>query len=525
MCLKPSLFFLFLLPLAAQTNVLTVHNDVARTGQNLAETILTTTNVNSATFGKLFEITLDGAVDAQALYVSAIPVSGQTHNLLIVATENDSLYALDADTGAQLWKTVLLPEGETPSDDRKCPSQVYPQIGVSSTPAIAKSPGSTEGAVFAVAMSKDAAGNYHHRLYKVNLTAGLTLAKVEVAAQYPGTGSETNGSGVDVFNPKQYKERAALLLLNSVVYVSWASHCDGRPYTGWIMGYNANTMQQSTVLNITPNGEDGGMWSSGAGMAADTSGNIYWPVGNGTFDTTLNAAGFPINGDFGNAFLKLSTANNQLSVADYFDMYNTDRESDSDSDLGAGGVIVLPDMNDATGATRHLAIGAGKDHNIYLVDRDNMGKFNPQNNNAIYQEVVGVLTGGIWGMPAYYGGRVYFGAVNSPMREFQFTNAKVSSSPVSVTSTAFPYPGTSPSISANASSNAIVWAVEINTPSVLHAYLASNLAHELYNSSQASNGRDQFGAGSKFIPPTIVNGKVYVSTSTGVAVFGLFKAQ
>ena len=303
MRLKLILVILSLWPLSAQTNLLTVHNNLARLGQNAFETKLTTTNVNSVTFGKLFQAALDGVVDAEPLYVGGIPIPGQgTHNLLIVATENDSLYALDADTGAEIWKTALVPAGETASADGGC-TQVVPQIGITSTPAIEFKTGSTEGAVLAVAMSKDAFGEYHHRLYKVNLTGGKTLASVEIAAKYPGTGIESNGT-VDIFNPAQYKERSGLLLLNGVVYLSWASHCDRLPFTGWIMGYDANTLAETTVLNITPNGEAGAMWGSGAGFAADANGFIYAGAGNGTFDTALNAEGFPMKADFGNAFLQ-----------------------------------------------------------------------------------------------------------------------------------------------------------------------------------------------------------------------------
>jgi outer membrane protein assembly factor BamB len=512
-----------LLPMAAQPPMLMAHNNMARTGVNSEETTLTTRNVNSATFGKIFQATLDGKVDAQPLYVPGIPVPNRgTHNLLIVATENDSLYALDADTGALLWQAVLLGNGETPSDDRNCPSNVAPTIGITSTPAIAFTPGSLEGSIFAVAMSKGATGKYYQRLYKLNLTAGLQLGTVEIAAKYPATGPQSVG-GYDTFDPKQYKERSALLLLNDVVYLAWASHCDDPPYTGWVMGYNATTLKQTSVINITPNGEDGAIWGSGAGLAADSSGNIYFGAANGTFDATLNAQGFPIDGDYGNAFMKLSTAGSRLAVADYFTMYNTNRESDADRDLGSGGVIVLPDMTDANGQVRHLVIGAGKDNNIYLADRDNMGKFNPDNDDAIYQELYGVLTNGVLSMPAYYGGRVYFGSRESPIRAFEFNQAVLSPTPVSQTSTVFPTPGAASSISANGSTNAILWAVENSTPAVLHAYSATNLAQELYNSNQAANGRDQFGAGNKFMVPTIVNGKVYVGTPNGVAAFGLLK--
>jgi hypothetical protein len=512
-----------LLPLAAQRNVLTYHNDVHRTGQNLAETTLTTGNVNSATFGKLFQSALDGLVDAQPLYVAGVSIPNHgTHNVLIVATENDSLYALDADTGAQLWKVALLASGETASDNRGC-SQVTPQIGITSTPVIALKAGTTEGAIFAVAMSKDASGNYHQRLHKRSLTTGSPLAAaVEITAKYPGTGADSTG-GYVYFDPKQYKERSGLLLLGGVVYLGWASHCDHPPYTGWIMGYNATTLAQTSVIDVTPNGAEGAIWGAGAGLAADSSGYIYFLDANGTFDTTLNAQGFPANGDYGNAFIKLSTAGGQLTAADYFTMYNTTSESNGDVDLGSGGALVLPDMADANGQVQRLAIGAGKDSNIYLVNRDNMGKFSPANDSAIYQELDGVLPGGIWSMPAYYHGRVYFGAVGGPIRAFQFSKAVLSSTPVSTTGTTFPYPGATPSISANGTASGILWAVESNSPAVLHAYLASNLAQELYNTSQAAGGRDQFGGGNKFMTPTIANGKVYVGTPNGVAAFGLLK--
>ena len=331
-----SLFAARLLPLAAQPNVLTSHNDVHRTGQNLAETILTTSNVNSVTFGKLFQSTLDGVVDAQPLYVSGVSIPSQgIHNVLIVATENDSLYALDAATGAQLWKVTLLATGETPSDDRGC-GQVTPQIGITSTPVIWLKTGTSEGVIFAVAMSKDASGNYHQRLHKVSLTTGKALvAAVDIAASYPGTGEDSSG-GYAMFDPKQYKERSGLLLLGGVVYLGWASHCDDAPYTGWIMGYNGTTLAQTSVIDVTPNGAEGAIWGAGAGLAADSSGYIYFLDANGTFDTTLNAQGFPSSGDYGNAFIKLSTAGGQLTVSDYFTMYNTTSESDADEDLGSG---------------------------------------------------------------------------------------------------------------------------------------------------------------------------------------------
>ncbi len=501
----------------ATTDVLTYHNDIARTGQNLTETTLTTSNVTSAKFGKLGFYPVDGLVDAEPLYASkvAIPNNG-THNVLIVPTENDSVYAFDADSGATLWQVSVLKSGETASDNRGC-GQVTPEIGVTSTPVIDRTSG-PNGAVYVVAMSKNGS-TYYQRLHALDLALGTELfgGPVDIQATYPGTGDNSSNGSV-VFDPAQYKERAALLLLNGVIYTGWASHCDIRPYTGWIMGYGESTLAQTSVLNVTPNGNEGAIWMAGAGLAADTSGNIYFLDANGDFDTTLNSSGFPSDGDYGNAFMKLSTSSG-LAVADYFEMDNGVAESGGDTDLGSGGMIVLPDLSDGLGNTWHLAVGAGKDSNLYLVNRDSMGKFSSSNNN-IYQELAGALPGGVWAMPAYFNSTVYYGSVGSPIQAFTITNAKLSTSATSQTATSFEYPGATPSISANGTSNAIVWAVENSSPAILHAYNATNL-NELYNSNQASNARDQFGPGNKFITPTIVNGKVFVGTTNGLAVFGL----
>jgi hypothetical protein len=503
----------------ATTDVLTYHNDVARTGQNLTETTLTTSNVTSAKFGKLDFYSVDGLVDAEPLYASSVSVpSNGIHNLLIVPTEHDSVYAFDADSGAKIWQITTLKTGETPSDNRSC-GQVTPEIGVTSTPVIDRTQG-PNGAIYVVAMSKDGSGTYHQRLHALDLALGTEMfsGPVEIQATYPGTGDNSNGTSV-VFDPKQYKERAALLLLNGVVYTSWASHCDIRPYTGWIIGYGESTLAQTNVLNIMPNGSEGAIWMSGAGPAADSSGSIYFLAANGDFDITLNALGFPNNGDYGNAFMKLSTTGNHLAVADYFEMDNQSSENSTDTDLGSGGAIVLPDLSDGAGHTSHLAVGAGKDSNLYVVNRDSMGKFS-SNNNGIYQELAGALPGGVFAMPAYFNNTVYYGPVGSPMQAFIITKAKLSTSATAHSSNSFGYPGTTPSVSANGTSNGIVWAVENTNPAVLHAYDASTL-NELYNSNQASSGRDQFGAGNKFITPMIVNGKVFVGTTNGVAIFGL----
>lgn len=502
----------------SSTDVLTYHNDLARTGQNLTETTLTLSNVASATFGKIGFFSADGLVDAEPLYASSVAIpSNGNHNILIVATEHDSVYAFDADSGSTIWKTSMLKAGETTSDNHSC-GQVTPEIGVTSTPVIDRTRG-PNGTVYVVAMSKDGSGNYHQRIHALDLALGAEIlgGPVDIQAEFPGTGDGSNGTEV-IFAPGQYKERAALLLLNGVLYTSWASHCDYRPYTGWVMGYDAATLAQTTVLNVTPNGNEGAIWMAGAGLAADSSGNIYFLDANGDFDTNLNAQGFPTDGDYGNAFLKLST-NGGLAVADYFEMDNESAENGSDTDLGSGGAMLLPDLTNSAGQTVHLAVGAGKDSNLYVVNRDSMGKYSSSANN-VYQELKHGLPGGVWAMPAYFNHTVYYGSVGSPIKAFTIANAMLSTSAAAQTSSSFPYPGTTPSISANGTNNGIVWAVDNNSPAVLHAFNAATLT-EIYNSSQASGGRDQFGNGNKFMTPMIVNGKVFVGTPNGVAVFGL----
>jgi hypothetical protein len=506
--------------LQAQPNVLTWHNDNARTGQNLQETILTPANVKSSTFGRLFTITVDGKVDAQPLYAGSLAIPGSgVHNVLFVVTEHDSAYAFDADTAVQLWHVSVLGANETTSDDRGC-GQVTPEIGITGTPVIDLHIG-PHGTMYLIAMSKTSSGVYHQRLHALDLATGAEVLNgpIEIAATYPGTGAEGSGA-TQTFAASQHKERPGLLLVNGVVYTSWGSHCDAGPYTGWVIGYNESTLAQTSVLNLTPNGSDGGIWMSGAGPAADSAGNIYLLMGNGTFDTTLSA-GFPSHGDYGNAFVKIQVASNgALSVADYFTMDNTSSESGGDVDLGSGGIMLLPPLADSGGQTRSLAVGSGKDQNIYVVDNNNMGKFSA-NADTIFQQMTGALPGGVWSSPAWFNGTLYYGAVGNVLRAFKYSGGSFALSPASQSSTSFAYPGTTPSISANGTQNAILWAAENTSTAVLHAYDATNLATEFYNSNQAASGRDHFGTGNKYIVPTVSNGKVYVGTTNGVGVFGL----
>ena len=511
-------------PWAAAQDVLTWHNDNARTGQYLDEKILTLQSVNPKTFGKLFVIRVDGKVDAEPLYAGGlkIPQHG-TRNVLFVATEHDSVYAVDADTGKEFWHVRLLGLGETTSDDRSC-SQVTPEIGITSTPVIDRQHG-PHGTMFVVSMSKDSGGNYWQRLHALDLQTGGEEfgGPVEVRATFPGGGA-TSRDGTEIFDPKQYEERAALLLLNGVVYTSWASHCDIDPYNGWVIGYSAETLKQAAVVNFTPNGEQGSVWQSGAGPAADGQGNLYVMAANGTFDTVLNSQGLPSRGDFGNAFLKISTTNGTLSIADYFCMFDVIAENAADMDLGAGGPVVLPDLRDASGKTHRLVVGAGKDRNIYLLNREALGKFNPQGNQNIYQEVEKALKGIRYrGAPAYFDGRLYFGSVDAQLVEFRFADARLVAEPASRTAAIFPYPGAMPAVSADELRNGIVWVAENGDQAALRAYDAGDLAHELYNSNLASGGRDHLGMGNKFITPMIAHGKVYVGTVDGVGVFGLLR--
>ena len=514
-------------------DVATFKNDISRSGQTLAETTLTPTNVNTATFGLLHTVMVDGKVDAQPLYLSQLVISGAAHNVAFVATEHGSVYAIDADSGTALWQVSVLANGETPSDTHSC-SQVTPEIGITSTPVIDRTAG-PHGALYVVGMSIDKSATYHQRLHALDLTTGAELfnGPAEISAQAPNSGGST------VFAPGQYEERAALLLANGQIYTSWTSHCDFAPYSGWIIAYNQTTLAQTAVLNVGPNSgatvtngthfnmNGPSIWMSGDGPGADAQGFVYLLTGNGLFEPTLDVNGFPNLGDFGNSFLKLASTSTTLKVNDYFAMSGEVAESAGDIDLGSGGEMLLPDLTDSGGNVKHLVIGAGKDSNIYLVDRDNMGHFNASQ-NQIWQEIDGVVPGvpagptsGVRSSPAWFNGNIYYGDSGGTLKAFSVTNAKLSTAPTSQTAITFAYPGASPVVSASGTTNAIVWAHENTTPAVLHAYDASNLAHELYNSNEASGGRDQFGPGNKFIAPTVAGGKVFVGTTNTLAIFGL----
>jgi hypothetical protein len=500
----------------ATTDITTYKYDVSRSGLNAAESTLTLTNVNSTSFGLLHNLPVDGKVDAQPLYLAQLTVSGAKRNVVFIATEHNSVYAYDSDTGAKLWQTSLLMPGDSPSGNHGC-GQITPEIGVTSTPVIDRSAGA-HGTIYLVAMSMDSASNFHQRLHALDVTTGVESLNgpTEISASFPVTGTATS-----TFNQGQHAERAGLLLAGGTIYTSWTSHCDRPPYSGWVIAFSQSTLARTGVLNVAANSESGpSIWMSGGGPAADAAGNVYLITANGAFDTTLDANGFPSQGDFGNSFLKISPAGSGLTVTDYFSQKNTVAQSNADADLGSGGELLLPDLIDVAGTTRHLMVGAGKDSNIYLVDRDAMGKFSASANNIV-QTVGGALPGGVWATPAYFNGTLYYGDVSGTLKAFVFSAARIMATPKSQTATSFVFPGAAPSVSANGTANGIVWAHENAATGVLHAYDAGNLAHELYNSNQAAGGKDQFGPGNKYITPVVADGKVFVGTTNSVAVFGL----
>jgi hypothetical protein len=519
-------------------DITTYHNDSSHTGLNPDEVALVPADVNVNSFGLKFNVTVAGQVYAQPLYVSSVPISTSgtfiRHNLVIVATELDNVYAFDADSGNFVWMNSMLGINEVPADSI-C-SDITPNNGITGTPVIDRGM-LPYGRIYVCAMSKSTStGAYVQRLHALDLSTGQDVqTPVTIQASYPGAGPGTNGQGLVIFNPAKQRQRAALLLANHYIFIAWGAFCDPDvlPYSGWIMGYDEKTLAQKYVLNVNPNGvptstklPDGsgnGIWGAGGGLAADTNNpaNIFATTGNGPFDTNL-VNGFPQSGDYGDTFLKLSPG---LAVTDYFTPYNQFALATSDHDFGSSGTVVLPGMADTNNVIRHLAVGCGKDSNIYIVDRDNMGKYIPgaTSNTNIYQELIGALPGGLWATPAYFNAALYFGPKGHSLRRYKFSKAKLGTTATSVSSISYGFPGTTPSISAFGTTG-IVWAYETTSAgnAVLHAYDAANLATELYNTTQNAT-RDSFGVGAaiKFMTPTICNGKVYAGTANSLAAFGL----
>jgi hypothetical protein len=520
-------------PPATLVSVLTYKYDNARDGANTNELLLTPANVNVANFSRLFTYALDGYVYSEPLYVANLQIPGQgTHNAVFVATENDSVYAFDADSnaganGGLLWHTNLgTALVSTYYGVRYHHNVLNPLIGITGTPVIDPASGTLYVDVFSGVVSNTANG--FHTLHALNITNGAEqpYSPVLVAASVPGRGVDAT-NGVVTFAPQNHMNRPALTLAGGTLYVAYGSYGDTDPYHGWVIGFNATNLQQLTnfVFATTPNATiadfgtnagEGALWMGGAGPCVDAGGNIYFESANGSFSANTNG------GDYGDSFVKLS-ATNGLAVADYFTPFNQASLATGDDDLGSGGPILLPDAAGSV-AHPHLIIGAGKDGNLFLVDRDNMGHYNTANNNQIVQQLPGAI-GGLYGSGDYFNNLLFFQGAGDVMKAFGITNGVVTSAPVSQSTVGFGSGYTTPSVSANGASNAIAWVIQTdaygnNGPSVLHAFNATNLAQELYNSSQ-NLARDNPGGAVKYAVPVVANGKVYVRGEYTLAVFGL----
>ena len=501
----------------AQVQVTTQHNDNYRTGQNTQEVILTPSLLTSGQFGKIFSYGLDGYVYGQPLYVPRVHVAGKgLHNVLYVVTEHDSVYALDADHPDLLWqKSFIDPQDGITTvspHDVNC-TDVGPEIGITSTPVIDTSSNS----IYALIETKEN-GNFFQRLHVLDITTGGEKqgSPATIAATYPGTG-DGSVNGILTFDPLMQLGRPGMLLSNGNVYMAWASNCDNDPFHGWVMAYDKSTFQQTAVWVTTPNGSRGGIWTGGTGLASDAAGNVFGVTGNGTFDTS----GTPV--DFGDSIVKLTLGSSGLTVADYFTPYNQQTLEDNDLDLGSGGALLLPDQ---PGPVPHEAIGVGKLGSIYLVNRDDMGHYNSQNNSQIVQEIDNQV-GGIFGLGAYWNNNVYFAAAGDSLKQFSLANGLLSSTPVSTAPVNFGFPSSTPSISSNGNSDGIVWLLQADAypgNEILYACDATNVANVLYNSTQ-NPLRDNPGGAVKFAVPTIANGKVYVGAVNQLSVFGVVPPQ
>jgi outer membrane protein assembly factor BamB len=522
------------------TGVFTQRYDTQRTGQNRQEFALTPGTVTGSTFGKLFSCAVDGETYAQPLYVANFAIAAGTHNVVLVATQNDSVFAFDADASpcVQYWKKSFLGAGVTavPPADTGEDGDIDKKIGITGTPVIDPA----TGTLYVVAKTKEATGCavppcYFQRLHALDVATGNEKfngpANISPAITVPGTGDTGEatcppGSAGVPFCPLRQNQRPGLLLLNGKVYVAWASHGDNQPYHGWVIGYNAANLAQAPVLfNTTPDGGLGGIWMSGMGPAADAAGNIYVISGNGDFDTTAPRT------NYGDSFIKLSTTAG-LSVADFFTPANQSDLNASDFDVGSGGAIVLPDS--AGSVTHpHLLIGGDKQGVLYVIDRDNMSGFNAGGDRIL--QTVPVTAGpvciicGIFSTPAFWEGKLYIVAVGDVLKQYTLANGSLSLLPARQAGDAFGFPGATLAISSNGAANGIVWALDtsnngtpngsgVSGPAILFAYDASNL-NKLYSSP--ASGAGAAGNAVKFSVPTVANGKVYVGTQDELSVFGL----
>jgi hypothetical protein len=516
-CALPALAFVAINTLAQVT---TSQYDNSRTGATLHEKILTPQNVNSGQFGKLGAFKVDGAVYAQPLYLPSVQVPGKgTHNVIYIATEHDSVYAFDIDRPGDppLWRVNFLDKTrreEVVSEDQVACPFIKPEVGITSTPVIDLNSGTLY--VLARTMIRHAVGDdqYFQRLHALTITTGVEKfggPKI-IAASVPGKGAGTV-KGQVAFDPLRENPRAALTLANNAVYLAWASSCDVDPYHGWVMAYDLQTLSQRAVLNVNPDGSEAGIWLSDTGPAVDSEGNLYVPTGNGTFDAGSG------DRDYGDSVLKLDGAS--LAIRDYFTPHDQDRISHADTDVGSSGPTLLPDQ---PGPHRHLLLQPTKDSTIYVIDRDNMGKFHRDSDALI--EIIHVA-GPSLGAMAYWNGRAFFAASDDHLRAYTVKNGQLA--PGVSSRMKFKDPGATPSVSADGNKNGIVWAIATkswdgpdNKPAVLYAFDATKLGEPIYTSEQNSQ-RDRAALATRFVFPVVVNGRVYFAARGEVEVYGLLK--
>ncbi|HEY6271778.1 MAG TPA: hypothetical protein VIX19_07280, partial [Terriglobales bacterium] len=516
-------------------------SDTTRQGINLKEYALTTaptSTVKSSTFGKLFSCPVDGFVFAEPLYVANLSIGGVKHNVVYVATENDSLYAFDADSPSckAVWSTAsvsLLVAGETAANSGDAGEvSLGPLIGITSTPVIDP----TTNTLYAVAVSETAGSTFVQRLHAIDITTGKEKfsGPVVISASVAGSGSGSSGTPAMIsFDPLRNHQRPGLLLSNGAVYIAWASHDDNPIYHGWVIAYNASTLKLTAAFSPTPDGSasgglEGGIWMTGAAPAADSSGNIYVSVGNGTFDDITDTIP-PVapNDDFGDSILKLKLAGSSLSVSDFFTPDDQMALDTGDIDLGSTGVVLLPDL---TGASpTHLMFCGGKDGHIYLINRDMLGEFVNSHNNVVqFFQLSGDTSNGFRSTPAFFNNFLYGAGFGDPLMAVTFSPStrQFSATPAFQSAESYGGFGTTPMVSAQGTSNGIVWTIGYgpdqgspSSPAILRAYDATNLT-TLYDSSQQGS-RDTAGLAVKFTVPTVANGKVYVGTQTELDVYGL----
>ncbi len=515
---------LVLVAIPAFAQVTTSQYDNSRTGATLHEKVLTPGNVNTKQFGKLGAFKVDGAVYAQPLYLPSVDVPGKgTHDVLFIATEHDSVYAFDANRPGDppLWQVSFLDKARgittVSEDDAQCPF-IRPEIGITSTPVIDLKTGTLYVLARTRIKRSVGANEYFQHLHALAITTGVEKfgGPKLISAAVPGKGAGA-ANGQVAFDPLKENSRAALTLANGVLYLEWASSCDVDPYHGWVTAYDPQTLAQRAVLNVTPNGSEAGIWLSDTGPAADADGNLYVPTGNGTFDAGSGGR------DYGDSVLKLALdgSSSALAIRDYFTPHDQDRISEADSDVGSSGPLLLPDQ---PGPHRHLLLQPTKDSTIYVMDRDNMGKFRRDSDALV--ELIRMSGAGL-GALAYWNGHVFFAANNDHLRDYAVKNGELTLHASSIMK--FADPGATPSVSADGNKNAIVWAITTKTwngpdnkPAVLYAFDATRLDQPIYTSEQ--NGqRDRAALATRFVFPVVVNGRVYFAARGEVEVYGLLK--